>query len=64
MMAENNLQKIGFWSLLILAMLVNVLGQAIHETGHSLIYQVMGREPVWGFTKIVQIWDTPPPNPE
>ena len=63
MMAENDLQKIGFWSLLILAMLVNILGQAIHETGHRLVYQVMGRDPVWGFTKIIQIWDTPPSNP-
>ena len=64
MIAENNLQKIGFWSLLILAMLVNILGQAIHETGHRLVFQVMGREPVWGFTKIVQIWEKPPSNPE
>jgi hypothetical protein len=64
MRAENNLHKIGFVSLLFLAMLVNILGQAIHETGHSLVFQVMGRNPVWGFTKIVQIWDTPPSNPE
>jgi len=64
MTAGNNLHRIGFWSLLILAMLVNVMGQAIHETGHRLVYQVMGREPVWGFTKIVQIWDTSPLNPE
>lgn len=36
----------------------------IHETGYRLVFQVMGRDPVWGFTKIVQIWDTPPSNPE
>lgn len=64
MMAENNFHKIGFMSLLILAMLVNILGQAIHETGHRLVYQVMGRDPVWGFTKIIQVWDMPPSNPE
>ena len=64
MTAENNLHKIEFWSLLIIAMLVNILGQAIHETGHRLVFQVMGRDPVWGFTKIVQVWDTPPTNPE
>ncbi len=62
--ADINHHKIGFWSLLILAMLVNILGQAIHETGHKLVYQVMGRDPVWGFTKLVQVWDTPPLNPE
>ena len=64
MTAENNFHRIGFMSLLILAMLVNIMGQAIHETGHQLVFQVMGREPVWGFTKIVQVWDTPPLNPE
>ena len=45
-------------------MLVNILGQAIHETGHMLVFQVMGRNPVWGFTKMVQVWDAPPLNPE
>jgi hypothetical protein len=64
MNTKKGVKKIGFWPLLILAMLVNILGQVIHETGHSLVYQVMGREPVWGFSRIVQIWDTPPLNPE
>lgn len=45
-------------------MLVNILGQAVHESGHSLVYQLMDRDPVWGFTKLVQIWDTPPIHPE
>ena len=55
--------QIGFLSLLVLAFLVNILSQATHETGHHMVYQVMGREPVWGFTKIVQLWDSPI-NPE
>ena len=55
--------QIRFFSLLILAMLVNMLGQTTHETGHHLVYQVLGHEPVWAFTKLVQIWETPPTNP-
>ena len=39
------------WSLLILAILVNILGQAIHESGHNLVYQVIGHGPVWGVIK-------------
>ena len=49
--------------LLILAMLVNILSQAAHETGHHMVYQIMGRDPVWGFTKLVQIWETIPMHP-
>jgi hypothetical protein len=52
--------QIGFFSLLVLAMLVNIIGQAFHETGHLWVYLAMGREPVWAFTKMVQVWDTPP----
>jgi hypothetical protein len=29
-----------------------------------MVYQIMGRDPVWGFTKLVQIWDTQPKNPD
>jgi hypothetical protein len=64
MNSEKDFQKIGFFSLFVIAMLVNILGQMIHEGGHSLIYQIMGRDPVWGFTKMVQIWDTSPLHPE
>lgn len=53
-----------FLPLLLLAMLVNILAQAAHETGHHIVYQVMGHEPVWAFTKVVQISDTTPMNPE
>jgi len=45
-------------------MLVNILSQTIHETGHHLVYQVMGRDPVWGFTKLVQLWETSPTHPD
>jgi len=54
--------NIRFLPLLILAMLVNVLAQTVHETGHHMVYQVMGHEPVWAFTKIVQLSE-PPINP-
>jgi len=53
---------IRFLPLLILAMLVNILAQTVHETGHHMVYQVMGHEPVWAFTKIVQLSE-PPINP-
>ena len=53
-----------FLPLLILAMLVNILAQAAHETGHHMVYQVMEHEPVWAFTKVVQLSETTPTNPE
>jgi len=48
-----------FLPLLVLAMLVNILAQAVHETGHHLVYQVMGYEPIWAFTKVVQMSESP-----
>lgn len=58
------LHEIRFIPLLVLAMLVNILAQAAHETGHHLVYQVMGHEPEWGYTKLVQLSDTTPLNPD
>jgi len=60
---EIMMKAIRFLPLLILVMLVNILSQTTHETGHHLVYQLMGHEPVWAFTKLVQIWETPPNNP-
>lgn len=56
------LNRVNFLPLLILAMLVNILSQAVHETGHHMVYQTMGHELVWSFTKLVQMWE-PPTNP-
>ena len=53
------LQPLRFLSLLILAMLVNILAQTVHETGHHMVYQVIGHEPIWAFTKIVQLSELP-----
>ena len=64
MSPDIKIQPIRFLPLLILAALANILSQATHETGHHLAYEVMGRDPVWGFTKLVQIWETPPIDPE
>ena len=50
--------------LFILAMLVNILAQAVHETGHHMVYQVTGHEPVWAFTKVVQMSETTPSHPD
>lgn len=63
MNSEKTLFRIRFLPLLVLAMLVTILAQAFHETGHRMAYQIMGHAPVWGFTKLVQIWDTPPTVP-
>ena len=54
--------QISFLSLLVLSMLVNIFSQTTHETGHHLVYQLLGHGPVWGFTKLVQLWETPPAN--
>ena len=43
-------------------MLVNILAQSTHEAGHHVFYQVMGRQPVWAFTRLVQLWETTPTN--
>ena len=59
---ENKFYNTRFLPLLVLAMLVNILAQAWHETGHHIVYQVMGHEPVWAFTKVVQMRE-PPTNP-
>lgn len=56
--------KLGFLRLLLLAFLINILAQAIHETGHLMAYQVYDRNPTWGFIGLVQRWNTPPDQPE
>ena len=61
---ETTLPTLRFLPLLILAMLINILAQAAHETGHHIVYQVMGHEPVWAFTKVVQLSETTPSHPD
>ena len=56
--------KITFLRLLLLAVLVNILAQAIHETGHLLVYQAYRRSPTWGFIGIAQLWGVQPIDPE
>ena len=63
MQTERTLSTPRFLPLFFLAMLVNIFAQAAHETGHHLVYQVMGHEPEWGFTRLVQMSDTTPSNP-
>jgi len=57
-----SVQSITFLSLLILAMLVNILAQVVHETGHLLFFQVTGHKATWVFTKVAQMSE-PPTNP-
>ena len=55
--------KISFLRLFLLAFLINIVAQAIHETGHLLVYQIYGRNPTWGFIGLVQLWNTQPEDP-
>jgi hypothetical protein len=56
-------QKISFWQLFLLALLLNFVVQMTHEAGHWAVYQSYGRGPVWGFIGLVQLWDTTPLHP-
>jgi len=58
-----NFQKTSFLQLIVLALLLSVIAQMIHESGHLLVYQAYERGPVWGFIGLVQLWDTPPLQP-
>jgi hypothetical protein len=62
-MKSLDLQKIPFWWLMLAALTLNILAQAIHKGGHWAVFQVTGHRPVWAFTSIAQVWDTPPLNP-
>jgi len=62
MIETTKFQPISFLPLLVLAMLVNILAQTVHETGHLLIFQVTGRDATWVFTKVAQMSE-PPTNP-
>jgi len=62
MKSNTSLPVLRFVPLLILAILVNILAQVVHETGHLMVFQVMRQEPVWAFTKVVQMSE-PPANP-
>ena len=61
--SQKKFHTIRFFPLFVLAMLVNILAQATHETGHHMVYQVTGHDPVWAFTKLVQLSETTPTNP-
>lgn len=56
--------RIPFFYLVLLAVLAGTLAQAVHETGHLLVYQAYGRQPTWGFTGLVQMWDDEPLDPD
>lgn len=59
-----NTPKHPFWWLVLSALLLNILAQALHEGGHLLVYSLAGHSPVWRFTGLVQRWEaTPPPHP-
>lgn len=40
-----------------------VTAQILHEVGHWLVLSATGRNPVWGITAMVQLWDRPPLDP-
>jgi len=58
------IKHLGIPQLLILILLLNVLAaQLLHEAGHWAVLQLYGRQPVWGFTSLVQLWDRTPSAP-
>ena len=59
MNTDLKIYNIHFLPLLVLAMMVTILAQAVHETGHHMAYQVMGHEPAWVFTKVAQLSELP-----
>jgi hypothetical protein len=56
-------RDIPFTRLLVLAFLINIIAQAVHESGHLLAYQAFGRNPTWGFIGLVQLWGVNPLDP-
>ncbi len=58
-----DLRKIPFWWLVLAAMTLNILAQAIHEGGHWAVFESTRYQPVWAFTGIVQLWNTQPQQP-
>lgn len=58
------IQYPGFPRLLIVIFLLNILAaQLLHEAGHWAVLQAYGRQPLWSFTSLVQLWDRAPSNP-
>lgn len=47
----------NFIILFILAILTNILAQAVHETGHMLVCHALDCNPTWGFVGLVQRWE-------
>jgi len=58
-----DLKKVPFWWLILAAMTINILAQAIHEGGHWAVFEITRHRPVWTFTGIVQLWDAQPQHP-
>ena len=53
-----------FARLVAAAVLANlVAAQILHEVGHWVVLTVTGRQPVWGITALVQLWDRAPADP-
>ncbi|MEX2160898.1 MAG: hypothetical protein WD751_03195 [Anaerolineales bacterium] len=57
-------RNLSISSLLVLVFLLNFPVQFLHEAAHWAVYQAYGRQPVWGFTALVQMWDKQPLHPE
>lgn len=54
----------GFIRLVAMALMMNLLGgQILHESGHWAVMQAFGRQPLWGFTSLVQLWEREPADP-
>jgi hypothetical protein len=59
------LPVIPLHKLLVIFFFLNLLGaQLLHEVGHWAVLQLYGRQPLWGVTSLVQLWDHHPQSPE
>ncbi|MGE5550358.1 MAG: hypothetical protein ACM3ZC_07485 [Bacteroidota bacterium] len=56
---------VRFVHLLLFVFFLNFLGaQMLHEGGHWAVLRIGGRDPVFGFTGLVQKWDKEPVTPD
>ncbi len=57
------LSSMNSLQIVVFAFLTGYLSIALHEFGHWLILEILGKGPVMGFSGLVQSWDTTPKIP-
>lgn len=49
--------------IILLCIALTGIFQFTHEAGHVVVASAYGSQSNWGFSSVIQIWDTPPQNP-